>query len=108
MSTPQFTDDLVYVMSTPRGRRFIWGLMGLCGKGQQPLVIGAPDATSFNLGKMDVSLQLEALADPDLYVQMTKEAKEADYDRTDSDTSSDPDPFGGITITDTSDTSTNS
>jgi len=74
-------DDLIYVMSTIKGRRFIWELMGLCGKGRQPFVVGAPDATNFNCGKIDVAIQLEAMADPDLYVLMTKEAKEKIYER---------------------------
>ncbi len=92
MSNPndnQMQDDLQFVMGDHRGRRFIWALLGMCGKGGNGMVIGAPDATAFNLGKLDVVAGIEAMMDLDQFVLMMKEAKELNEndDRKPTDTS---------------------
>lgn len=77
----QMQDDLHYIMGDHRGRRFIWALLGLCGKGNTGFVIGAPDATAFNLGQINIGLQVEALCDLSQYSTMIQEATEKDNDR---------------------------
>lgn len=89
MSNPNenlMQDDLRYIMSTSKGRRFVWGLFRLCGKGSCGLAVGLPDATAFNLGKLDVVSAIEAMMDLNDFVLMLKEAKEQeDDDREPSD-----------------------
>lgn len=80
----EIAEDLMFVMGDHRGRRLIWNLLGICGKGHTGMVPGSPDSTAFNLGKLDVALAIEGHADFDQFVQMMREAKEAqDNDRSD-------------------------
>ena len=86
----EIAEDLMFVMGDHRGRRLIWNLLGICGKGHTGMVPGAPDATAFNLGKLDVALAIEGHMDLDLFVKMCLEAKERENDRPNQ---SEPDPL---------------
>jgi len=76
----EMQDDLQYIMSDRRGRRFIWALPGICGKGNNGMVIGVPDATAYNLGKLDIVTAIEGIMDLDQFVLMIREAKETKDD----------------------------
>lgn len=67
----QYRNDLVSVMNTPEGRRFVWQLIGNAGVFQQSFVADAT-ATAFNEGRRSVGLALLARLNdemPDLYLR---------------------------------------
>ena len=70
--------DLLEVLATDSGRRFIWRYLGVCGVLECSFVAGQPDVTAFNEGKKDIGLQMMAevvSADPDAYLKMQQEAR---------------------------------
>lgn len=74
----KYAEDLRWVMSDKRGRRFMWNLLARTRVYQLSLVMGAVDQTAFNEGKRSVGL--EYLADvsgicPERYEKMVEEQK---------------------------------
>lgn len=73
-------DDLRWVLSDPRGRRFMWALLGECGLYANTFNTNF-GVSSFNAGRQSVaqSLLLRITGDaPDLYLDMQAEAIERD------------------------------
>lgn len=73
----QEQEDLKWVMSDSRGRRFMWRLLGGTGPFRNAFA-GDDSRTCFNLGMQNVGQMLLAAlheACPEKYLQMTKEAK---------------------------------
>lgn len=52
-------DDIKWVMSSPRGRRFVWWLMGLTGV-KRSSFNNSGSITAFNEGQRNIGLTLEA------------------------------------------------
>lgn len=75
LAVRQEHNDLLGVMSSPEGRRFVWRLIGSAGVYQQSFAAD-PMATAFNEGRragglaLLVRLQEEA---PDLYLEAQRE-----------------------------------
>jgi hypothetical protein len=70
-------DDLVTVLSTVQGRRYLWGLLADCGVFRLSYVPGASHQTEFNEGRRSIGLKTMAeihAVDPALYVVMAQEA----------------------------------
>jgi len=73
-------DALKYVLSLPRGRKLIWGLLGLAGVFRQPFNQDLR-LTDFNCGSLNLGLALYAdclQASPELTAMMTKEQANVD------------------------------
>lgn len=82
-------DALKYILSLPKGRKVIWGLLAFSGLFRQPFVPGEPDKTALNSGALNVGLMLygDCLAvSPDLTAMMTKEQGNDDNQRDSDDT----------------------
>lgn len=70
-------DDLLFVLSTVQGRRFIWRLLGFCGV-RQTVYATDPHHTYFLEGKRTVGLKLHADIEehrPEAYLEMINENK---------------------------------
>jgi hypothetical protein len=70
LAVQQTHNDLLTVLSTPEGRRFVWGLVAQCGCFVQSFN-GDALATAFNEGRRSVGLSLLGLCQaeaPDLCV----------------------------------------
>jgi hypothetical protein len=68
--------DLVAVLSTPEGRRFVWDLLDEKAGTFGPSFVGEPHSTSYNEGRRSVGLGLLVRCQqhaPDLYVQALQE-----------------------------------
>jgi hypothetical protein len=73
--------DLLTVVSTVQGRRFVWKLLVESAVFQQSFVPGQQDLTAFNEGRrrMGLGLMLDLAAiDVTLYHRMAKEAQHMD------------------------------
>lgn len=73
-------DALQWILSTPQGRKTLWGILGAAGLFQQPF---SPDPaiTNFNCGKLNSGLILWAdclTVDPDLTAMMIREQGNVD------------------------------
>lgn len=71
-------DDLLWVLSDRRGRRFLWNLMAKCGLYERSHVAGLEDATAFNEGQRHIGLHLLkdiSTADENMLFEMMKESK---------------------------------
>jgi len=71
-------DDIIHVMSSAEGRRFIWLQLSRAGVFASSFT-GDNNATNFNEGRRSEGLRLfndVMLHCPDLYLTMAKEAKE--------------------------------
>lgn len=69
------------LLTVPDGREFLWWLLTISRFGVQPHVVGAPDATSFACGEVNIGLQLFARmmeVNPDRSITLIKEQQ---YDR---------------------------
>lgn len=51
-------EDLISLLKTAYGRRFLWGLLKDCHILELPFVEGFPDSTAFNCGMMNVGNKL--------------------------------------------------
>jgi hypothetical protein len=72
----QAKNDLVTVLSTENGRRFVHRLLGEAGVFRTSFVMGDPNGTAFNEGSRNTGLRLlsRVMADaPDQYFKMLKE-----------------------------------
>lgn len=70
-------EDLVWLMSLPRGRRFMWRLLERTGQHRSSFT--GNSTTFFNEGARNVGLQLQALClahCADDYVKMLREQKD--------------------------------
>jgi predicted nucleotide-binding protein (sugar kinase/HSP70/actin superfamily) len=70
-------DDLIAVMKTPEGRRFVWRKLSEWATFATPFVGEAPDVTSFNCGVQSCGFDLLSEiteACPEFYLLMQKEA----------------------------------
>ncbi len=77
LARQQENDDLLFVMSAPQGRRFIWGLLGRAGVFRSTFNTNAL-GMAFGEGSRNEGLKLfnhihEVC--PELYLLMTKEQK---------------------------------
>lgn len=54
-----FVADLVWIMSSPRGRRFMWWLLSLCGVNRISFN-NSGSITAFNEGQRNVGLAVQA------------------------------------------------
>lgn len=73
-------DDVIHVMSSAEGRRFIWLLLSNAGVFASSFT-GDNNATNFNEGRRSEGLRLfnDVMKHcPDLYLTMAKEAKDDD------------------------------
>ncbi len=71
--------DLLWVLSTPAGRRVIWRILGRCGVNKSSFT--GNSTTFFNEGMRDVGLFITAeVVDvrPEAYIEMMIEAKNRD------------------------------
>ncbi len=71
-------DELLWLMSDPRGRRWIWRRLGEVGVYRQSLVPGDFAGTAFNEGQRSVGLKLINQITqhcPGRFTEMQKEAK---------------------------------
>lgn len=78
LSRDQVADDLTWLMSDKRGRRFIHGLLGDCGIYRQSHVPGDTHGTAFLEGVRSIGLALVARISkhcPDRMSEMFKEVK---------------------------------
>lgn len=76
----QAADDLAFVMSDPRGRRFMWRLLGATGM-YAASFNHSGSITAFNEGQRNIGLKLVADITgtiPEQYLVMQGEAIEAD------------------------------
>lgn len=74
-------DELQWLMSDKKGRRFVWRLLGQLGVYRQSYVGGDFAATAFNEGRRSVGLEvLASITDhcPGRFNEMQKEAKQHD------------------------------
>lgn len=72
-------EDVRFIIKTPQGRRFIWRVLSTCGMYSQSAV-DSGSWTYFNEGRRSVGLKLLdkiLMADPESYLAMIKENKEA-------------------------------
>lgn len=70
--------DLHWVLSDPRGRRFLWRLLSERGVFEQSWVAGSFDVTAFNEGQRSLAIKLYCeicAVDEELYLKMMREAK---------------------------------
>lgn len=70
-------DELLWLMSDPRGRRFMWRQLSGFGVYQQSYVPGSFDGTAFNEGRRSVALKLTTQIMqhcPARFTEMQKEA----------------------------------
>lgn len=77
----QHSGDLVAVMGTPEGRRFVWQLISDAGVFKTSFVASDPSATAFNEGQRARGLAILArLQDeaPDLYLKAQSEHVESE------------------------------
>jgi hypothetical protein len=82
-------DDLSWLMSDKRGRRFVWRLLSAAGVYQLSFVAGDQSVTAFREGNRNQGLQLVALVMkhcPERFSEMQKEAR--NHDRRNERTSS--------------------
>ncbi|MGJ7508687.1 endopeptidase [Variovorax sp. GT1P44] len=71
-------DELLWLMSDPRGRRFMWRQLSEFGVYRQSYVPGSFDQTAFNEGRRSVALMLTSQVMqhcPGRFTEMQKEAK---------------------------------
>lgn len=71
-------DDMAFVMGDPRGRRFLWELLGTCGVYRLSYEHSG-SATMFKEGERNIGLALlnrMIEVDPDLYLKAQAEAIE--------------------------------
>jgi hypothetical protein len=76
------TNDLLWVLSDPRGRRFVWGL--LSPTNEISFVTGMPDLTAFKEGCRNKANQLLSKvmdAKPEAYILMLNESKLRDINQ---------------------------
>jgi hypothetical protein len=72
----KFAEDLRWIMSDKRGRRYMWRLLEQTRVYQLSLVLGAFDQTAFNEGQRSIGLKYLAELDrvcPERYEEMVKE-----------------------------------
>jgi hypothetical protein len=74
----QEEEDIAWVASDARGRRFLWRLLGACHVSASVFSEGRPDRTAYLAGQQDIGhwaqRQLMA-ANPSLYTKMQDEAQ---------------------------------
>lgn len=71
-------DVVKALMAVENGRAWVYDILSFCRLFEEPFVVGVPDGTAFNLGRMNVGRRL--LADiqecsPQEYLTMISEAK---------------------------------
>lgn len=69
-------DDMRWILSTPKGRRVIWWLLGIAGVFRISFAPKDSNQTSFNEGSRDIGLRLLRVvqsANPKAYSQMEDE-----------------------------------
>lgn len=72
-------NDLLWILSDIRGRRFIWRMLE--GAYENPFVAGMTDVTAFNAGqKVKATTLLKEIMDarPEAYIMMMKETTNGD------------------------------
>lgn len=77
----QSKEDLISILSSKQGRRFVWGVLKFCRVNELSFVAGRGDMTAFNEGMRNVGQKITAdifTADPQIYVTMQIEAKESE------------------------------
>lgn len=79
--------DILWILSDPRGRRFFWRYLGICGVFRQSFT--GNSTTFFNEGERNVGLKL--LSDlndarPEAYIEMMKEAKNKEINESEPET----------------------
>ena len=87
LAAKQRQEMIMAVMSMPQGREWVWDILEWCHPFANPFR-ESPTQTAFLAGEMNIGQRLLAevqAATPDLYMQMTTEARERDGRRTDSD-----------------------
>lgn len=70
-------DDVKWVLSTAKGRRFIWWFWGLCGTFSESYVSKDTTQTAYNEGKRNIGLQILLLvneANSEAFAQMQKDS----------------------------------
>lgn len=80
----QEIDDILTVLSTRQGRRYLWRIMGEAGVFRMSFIAGAADATAFNEGKRNLGASiLTEIMDhaPKLFLTMQQEAIQDDEER---------------------------
>lgn len=86
----QEIEDLLHVMSSRRGRRFVWRLLDYTGLYRQSFT--GNSETFFNEGRRNVGLFIldeVTSAAPDQWLQMQREAREAEQSSDDEEESDD-------------------
>lgn len=71
----QELEDLRWILNDPRGRRFIWRLLAICGVNRVGMT--GDKWTFFHLGERNVGVKLTAEvaeASPEAYIEMIKES----------------------------------
>lgn len=69
-------DDIIWILSTTQGRRFLWKVLEQCGVYRNAMT--GSSQTFFNLGQQSIGQSLLAeitAASPEAWVQMMKENK---------------------------------
>lgn len=77
LARDQEVKDMLWVLDSPQGRRFVWRYLGITGVFRSSFT-GSPETTHFNEGGRNIGLRLlEDIneAKPEAYLQMTKEAQ---------------------------------
>ena len=85
MSTNLGEEELLYALSSPKGRKLIWDILALGGLYRQPFVPGNVEVTAFNSGGLNIALILYAdcmTVSPDLTAMMISEQGNYDNGRT--------------------------